>query len=269
MEKRQILGLGILLIAAACGPLAAQQTPANWCTQPGWNSDNMVSHSEIREERLAPGSAETLVNPQQNGSIRLHGWANADILVRACVQSSARDIASAEVIAKQVAITDGPGRVVAKGPEAQDHAWWSVSYEIWAPASASIELEANNGSIHIEGTTGRVRAHTLNGSLRLKDVQGEIEGETTNGSLLVELTGTALQGAGMRLKTVNGSVHLQLPASFGAEIEASTVNGKLKSDFGDLPADEERHNVDFTIGGGGPKIEADTVNGSVQISRQG
>lgn len=259
--------LTTLLVIAGCLPLAAQE---NWCSNQGWHSDGMVNHSEVREEHLAAVAAANVVNPEQNGSIRVHGWANSDILVKACVQAAAPDMGTAEALAKQVTVTDGPGRVVAKGPTPTDHhSWWSVSYEIWVPAAASLELDANNGSIHVEGTLGQIRAHTLNGSVKLKDVSGDVEGETTNGSLTIELaTGSAWHGTGLKLKTVNGSINLQLPASFGAEVAASTVNGSVKSDFPTGLDPKERHNVQFTMGAGGPKIEAETVNGSVRISRQ-
>jgi hypothetical protein len=257
--------LAAFLVLAVGLPVAAQD---NWCSNRGWHSDGMVNHSEVREEHLA-AAAENVVNPEQNGSIRVHGWASSDILVKACVQAAASDAGAAAALAKQVTVTDGAGRVVAKGPATADHSWWSVSYEIWVPASANLELQANNGSIHVEGTAGQIRAHTLNGSVKLKDVGGDVESETTNGSLTIELAGSGWQGKGLKLNTENGSIHLQLPASFGAEVEVSTVNGRLKNDFAADPISEDQHNLNVTIGAGGPKIEAHTVNGSVQISRQG
>jgi hypothetical protein len=266
MGKRCQISLTTFLVVAGCLPLAAQE---NWCSTNGWHSNGMTNHSEVREEHLA-AAGNNVVNPEQNGSIRVHGWANADILVKACVQASASNAGAAEALAKQVTITDGPGRVVAKGPATADKSWWSVSYEIWVPAAASLELQANNGSIHAEGTSGQIRAHTLNGSLHLKDVGGDVEGETTNGSVTIELAyGTTWKGQGLKLKTVNGSIHLDLPSSLGAEVEASTVNGSLKSEFPTGASTKDEHSLRFTIGAGGPKIEADTVNGSVRISRQG
>ena len=234
-----------------------------------------VSHSEVREEHLAAasGGGDNVVNPEMNGSIHVHGWANSDILVKACVQSSAPDASAAAALAKQVTVTDGTGRIVAKGPTTSGHeGWWSVSYDIWVPAAANLDLHANNGSIHVEGTNGRIRANTVNGSLKLKDVSGDVEGDTTNGSVTLELASTGWQGKGLKLNTQNGSIHLNLPANFSANVEASTVNGHLKSDFptGEDDSDRrhQRHNLTFTIGAGGPTIEARTVNGSVQISRQ-
>jgi hypothetical protein len=265
--------LTIFMILAACLPLAAQvQLENDWCSDRGWHSDNMVQHSEVREEHLA-ATAETMIDPAQNGSIHVQGWANSDILVKACVRASAEDMGTAQALAKQVTVTDGPGRVVAKGPaNTGGHAGWSVSYEVWVPAAANLQLKAFNGSIHLEGTTGQIRAHTLNGSLHLKDVGGDVEAETQNGSLTLELASSGWHGKGLKLNTTNGSVRLNLPATFSAEVEASTVNGRVKSDFptGEDESDRnhQRHNLAFTIGAGGPKIEARTVNGSVQISRQ-
>jgi hypothetical protein len=258
--------LAALLMAAGCLPLAAQE---NWCSNQGWHNDGMVSHSEVREEHLA-AAAQNLINPAQNGSIHVHGWANHDILVKACIQSSAPDEGTAIGLAKQVTITDGAGRVVAKGPSNKGgNAWWSVSYDVWLPASANLEMQASNGSIHVENTSGQIRARTNNGSIHLKDVGGDIDGETNNGSLTIDLaSGLGAPAKALRLKTVNGSIHLQLPSTYSAEVEASTVNGNVRNDFGDAQDNKQHRSQKFSIGAGGPKIEAETVNGSVRISRQ-
>jgi hypothetical protein len=255
-----------LLALAGCLPLAAQQ---NWCSDRGWHNDGMVTHNEVREEHLA-AAAQNVINPAQNGSIHVHAWANSDILVKACVQATAQDEASGAALAKQVTITDGPGRIVAKGPETQgSNTWWSVSYDVWMPASANLDLHAFNGSIHVEATTGQLRAQTLNGSLTLTNVSGDVDAETTNGSVTINLAEGTSSGKGMKLKTVNGSIHLQLPSTFGADVEASTVHGRVKNDFAEsTPEDKELRTQRFTIGAGGTKIEAETVNGSVHISKQ-
>jgi hypothetical protein len=256
--------LSPVLLLIAGWPLAAQD---NWCANRSFHSDGLVTHSEVREERL-PAAAENVVDPAMNGSIRIHGWANPDIQVKACVQAAGEDANAAVALAKQVTITDGPGRVVAKGPSPVDRSWWSVSYDIWAPASANLELKANNGSISIEGVAGQIRAHTLNGSLKLKDVSGEVEAETTNGSLLVDLPSGPWQGKGLKLNTVNGSIQLHLPENLSANVDASTVNGRIRTDFfADLSV-ADPHSAIFTLGAGGPSIEAHTVNGSIQISRR-
>ena len=261
---KKLSALVPFLLLALRLPLAAQD---NWCTDHSFHSDGMVSHSEVREQRL-PAAGENVVDPGMNGSIHIHAWANADFQVKACVQAAAEDASTAAALVRQVTITDGAGRVVAKGPSLPDHTWWSVSYEIWAPSSANLQLNANNGSIGIEGLAGQIRAQTLNGSLKLKNVSGSVEAETTNGSLLVDLPGGAWQGKGLKLNTVNGSIQLHLPENISANVVASTVNGKVRTEFFANVNLDDPHSATFTLGAGGPQIEAHTVNGSVQISRQ-
>lgn len=265
MSKMKLLPC--LLLIAAVLPLAAQDN--NWCTDHNWHNSGMVSHSEVRQETIA-ATAQILVDAAANGSIRVHGGGNSQVQVKACVQTSAHDEASALALARQVTVTDGPGRAVAKGPMSSDgNSWWSVSYDVWVPSSSSVDLHANNGSIHVEGTSGKVSAHTSNGSLSLKDVIGDVDGETTNGSLNIELaSGNSAQTNGLKLRTTNGSINVHLPANIGAEVEASTVNGSVKNDFNEDRTIRPNHTAKFTIGSGGPRIDAETVNGSVHILRQ-
>jgi DUF4097 and DUF4098 domain-containing protein YvlB len=101
----------------------------------------------------------------------------------------------------------------------------------------------------------------------LKNVTGEVDGESTNGSLSIDLANGDWQGKGLKLNTVNGSIQLHLPETVSADVEASTINGRIQSEFSANVNLEDRHSAKFTLGAGGPKIEARTVNGSVQISR--
>ncbi len=201
---------------------------------------------------------------------RVHGGGDSQVQVKACVQASAHDEASALALAKQVTVTDGPGRAVAKGPMSSGgDSWWSVSYDVWVPSSSSVELQANNGSIHVEGTSGKVTAHTSNGSLSLKGCHRRRRWRNHHGLLNIELaSGNSVDMNGLKLKTANRSINLHLPANIGAEVEASTVNGSVKNDFNEDRTNREKHNAKFTIGSGGPKIDAETVNGSVHILRQ-
>ena len=265
MRQMRLMGcFGILLMAAACWPAAAEDS--DWCQeQKSWRDQGTVGHAEVREERL-PASADVLIDPDQNGSIHVHGWANAEIQVKACVRTVALDAGAAAALAKQVTITDGPGRVIAKGPEPANQAWWSVSYEVWVPSAANLELKADNGSISVDGTNATIRAHTRNGSLKLKNVSGDVEGKTQNGSLSVDLASGAWQGKGMKLNTANGSIDMRLTPGISAEVEASTVNGRIRNDLAADVKGDDKHEAKFTLGAGGAKIEARTVNGSVTIS---
>lgn len=249
-------------------PAAAQtSTSTRECTANLYRVNDLSSYAEVKEQRLPNGSTD-YINPGENGSIRVHGWANADVLVRACVHAAATTDAEARGIASQISITRGPGQIEPSGPSQSDNEHWDISYEVWVPASANLDLKAHNGGIAVDEVTGQTRFHTENGSVHLKEAGGDIDGSTENGSVTIELAGTRWNGNGLRADTTNGSVRLILPENFSAQVQASTINGRLHTDFPATVQGEIGHNLTFQIGAGGPLIETKTVNGSVTISRK-
>jgi hypothetical protein len=269
--KRYCLGLLAGAVLIWCAPAGAK-TPswtslADNCSAEHFHVNDLVSYAEMKEQRLTAASTNE-INPGANGSIKVHGWNEGDVLVKACVQAAAPSESEARALASQVSIAQGPGQIEPNGPSPNEERHWSVSYEIWLPAASNLNLKANNGSIHVETVRGEIRFHTLNGSVHLADVGGDVEGSTTNGSLNIDVSGTGWKGAGLRAETTNGSVHLTLPENFSARVEASTVNGRVHVDFPVTVSGEIGKNMSFQLGNGGPTIQAKTVNGSVHIGRK-
>jgi Putative adhesin len=272
--KSSVLYVPVLVTALslfAC-PLAARQwTPApdsDSCSAAHFHVNDLVSYAESRDERLA-NSSTNHINPGANGSIKVHGWANSDVLVRACIQAAAPSDAEARSIASQVTIARGAGMIEPSGPSTGDRLYWGVSYEVWVPNAANLDMEANNGSIAVAGVAGQIRFHTQNGSVHLTEVAGDVDGSTVNGSLTIDLVGSGWKGNGLRAETTNGSVRLSIPQNFSAQVQASTVNGRLNVDFPVTVSGEIGKTMSFQLGSGGALVEAKTVNGSVTIARKG
>lgn len=233
------------------------------------NRDNgRANYAEFREERL-PTASLNYVHPGQNGSIHVQGWSSGDVLVKACIQTSAPTDAEAQELASQVKIANGAGDIEPSGPTEDHDRYWNVSYDVWVPAASNLKLQTSNGSISVEGVRGEMRAETLNGSVHLREVAGNVDVSTTNGSVIFDLTNSATAGwssSGFKLSTTNGSVRLNVPRDFSARVEASTVNGSIHTDFPVTVSGEIGKHMNFTLGSGGPLVEAKTVNGSVRIS---
>ena len=89
---------------------------------------------------------------------------------------------------------------------------------------------------------------------------------TNPGSLGVSLS--ALEaGQSVTLESVNGSLELSIPGYADADVEAETVHGRIKNDFG-LEAERGRwvgSSLKGTLGRGGARIELENVNGSINI----
>lgn len=237
------------------------------CSASHFHVNDLVSYAEMREQRL-PAASTNYINPGENGSIKVHGWNNSDVLVRACIQAAAPSESEAKTLASQVNIAKGAGSIEPSGPETGDRLYWGLSYEVWVPNGSNVKMDANNGSISVDAVNGRIQVHTSNGSVRLTDVGGEVDGSTTNGSVNVQLAGSGWKGSGLHVETTNGSVKLELPENFSAQIQASTVNGRIHSDFPVTVSGEIGKSMSFQLGSGGPTVEAKTVNGSVQIGRR-
>ncbi|MDQ2843874.1 MAG: DUF4097 family beta strand repeat-containing protein [Acidobacteriota bacterium] len=258
------LALTISAAPARAG-FATDSSDENCSANHSWG--DAANFAQTRQERLQ-SSAVNYIDPGQNGSIRVHAWDNADVLVKACVQTSAPTDSEARDLASKVRITNGAGHIEASGPSERGRRNWSVSYDIWMPANSGTKLTAFNGSITVDGLHGRIRFHTLNGSVRLLDVGGDVDGDTTNGSVTVSVASTGRYAGGLRLETTNGSVKLELPENYSAKVEASTVNGSIKTDFPVTVSGEIGKHLSFTLDSGGPEIDAKTTNGSIHITRR-
>jgi hypothetical protein len=253
---------GALLLASSQAVWADQHT----CSADNYRVNDLVTYAETREQHLAPQS-ENVINPGANGSISVHGWSSNDILVKACIHAAAGTEAEARELASHVAITRGPGQIKPDGPATDHQRHWDLSYEIWAPNNSNLEMDANNGSISIETIQGKIRFRTSNGSVRLTQVGGDVDGSTTNGSLSIDLSGASWAGRGLNATTTNGSSQLNVPENYSANVETSTVNGRVHVDFPVKVSGEVGKHLSFQLGSGGPTIEARTTNGGVHIGR--
>ncbi|HKK08884.1 MAG TPA: DUF4097 family beta strand repeat-containing protein [Gemmatimonadota bacterium] len=143
-----------------------------------------------------------------------------------------------------------------------------VEFEVEVPSGVTFVPATVNGEIDAHGMSGPVRARTVNGSISL-ETSGWAEASTVNGSLDVRMGSTAAPN-GLDFKTVNGAIDLYLPADASLDVDAETVNGGIDTDFPLTVEGRFLHNhASGTIGGGGTSLELRTVNGSVELHRQG
>ena len=143
----------------------------------------------------------------------------------------------------------------------------AVEFTVRLPRGVNTLVTSVNGGVSVEGASGQVVAETTNGGINISSSGGPVEAETTNGSIQASM-GTATLSDDLSFRTVNGSVTLTLPASINAVLEMETVNGRLSSDFPlTLSGSISPRNIRATLGSGGRRLEARTVNGSVTIKR--
>lgn len=156
-----------------------------------------------------------------------------------------------------------PGTSPSGGHDDDTHV--QVEFRLRVPSQvAVIDAHTMNGSIVARSAAGEVNLHTMNGSIDVT-ARGPITAETMNGAVVAHPT----LGSAVQLGTKNGKVEVVLPPSSDADIEASTTNGRVTSEFGNVPAPAIRrlHDVKLRLGTGGTPISLHTLNGNVVVRR--
>lgn len=142
----------------------------------------------------------------------------------------------------------------------------SVRFVVTVPAFAHVDVNTVNGDVEVNELRGNVEARTVNGDVEASSSGGPVEASTVNGSIRAK---GQISSNGLSYSTVNGSIELLLPRDANADVDLSTVNGRVTSDFpitfsGEINA----RRIRATMGSGGPSLRARTVNGGIRLLQQ-
>jgi DUF4097 and DUF4098 domain-containing protein YvlB len=138
-----------------------------------------------------------------------------------------------------------------------------ISYSVRVPAGNRFTGKSVNGSIMAQNLDRQVTAHTVNGGVKIS-TKSWAEAKSVNGNVEA-MMGSANWTGTLHFSTVNGSIHIGLPASANADVDVRSVNGSFKSELPVVAQGFMSRHVEGRIGSGGRKLKLDTVNGSVQL----
>jgi len=149
-----------------------------------------------------------------------------------------------------------------------------------------LELRTGDGSIRATDISGQLTLASGDGSISLDDVAGDLDVETGDGSVSVagnlagvklhtgdgSITFRAAPGSAMKsdwsVTTGDGGVAVYLPSGFGAELDAHTGDGSIRSDLDlatDGDRDKERRTLKGRLGAGGKTLRIRTGDGSIRL----
>lgn len=181
----------------------------------------------------------------------------------------------------------------------------SVRIELTVPQQADIEVRTGDGRVSLEPISGRIRVHTGDGSISAKGLRGEIflssgdgriegsgfdgalEATTGDGRITVDGRFTRLRvrtgdgtvaigvdsgskmDAPWSVRTNDGNIVLRLPGDFAANLDASTGDGAIQTDFDvSLSGTISHSSMRGKINGGGALFEVRTGDGSISLLRR-
>jgi hypothetical protein len=246
-----------------------------------------------------------------DGSIEVRSWDKPEVLVEVEKRASDKSLADAiEVVASQSGATITVEARKPAARESLYGLKVSPSAKIVAtvPRRCNLVARTGDGSITIERIDGHVEMNSGDGSLRATDVAGSIRAHTGDGALTFEnIDGTvdldtgdgngeidgrltavrvrtgdgaiALRvedGSAMsddwELRTGDGNLRLELPASFSGALDASTGDGRVRVEGLGQPEgsgqnEDGRDSLRRPLGGGGRQLRLRTGSGSVTIRK--
>ena len=142
-----------------------------------------------------------------------------------------------------------------------------VDFTVVVPEKLARALfKSVNGRIGCEGKFTGLTLKTVNGKIGFQGRFSAGVFETVNGAIGISQE-PLLEGT-LRAAAVNGSIDIELNRKSAFDLQGRTVNGSIDNDF-DVPV--QRHlvgkSVSGKVNGGGRKVEVETVNGSIDISK--
>jgi hypothetical protein len=160
---------------------------------------------------------------------------------------------------------------------------FTYNFKVRVPRDVKLELRTvNNSHISVDGTAGDYKISNVNGAIEMKNIEGSGSVTTVNGGVKVLYARNPTGPTSY--KTVNGSLDIAFRPGLNADVKMKTMNGGLYTDFdvSSLPVaamtTAENRNGKFVwnsrrmtgvrIGGGGPELTFETLNGDVMIKNR-
>jgi len=153
--------------------------------------------------------------------------------------------------------------------------------------SGAVSVRSVMGTITVEKASGRVQATTVNEGIRMANVTGDITAETTNGDITIDnaqsasleastvngditFNGTVRDSGAYRVTTHSGDIRIGLGGAANATVFVRTFQGDFSSDLPiQLPEGQREGSkrFNFTLGTGSARIELQSFNGDIHVSR--
>ena len=254
-----------VLVASSLGASAALAQESDTFTWNGTLAEGRTVHlhNVNGEVRFEVGSGNTVAvrgekrwrrGDPADVRIEARALANGDVLV--CAMWRERDTC-------EVSGIEGSGR---RNDDYNNRNDVSVRFVVTVPAHANVDVNTVNGDVEVQELRGNVEANTINGDVEAASSGGPVEARTVNGSIRAR---GQIASDGLNYSTVNGSIELVLPQNSNADVDLSTVNGRVSSDFPITFSGEiNPRRIRAKLGNGGPSLRARTVNGGIRLVRQ-
>ena len=284
MKKYSFLLLTIIALTIFQSPRLAQA-----------GGQSLASKEFKKTVEFEPGGSFTLKTDK--GSVRLTSWGSSQIEIYARIvapKEVSEDYGRRAVEGARVEVTgdsrtltvrsDFDGVPNIEGFINQSKRPPDIHYEIRAPRSLNIHVEADRCKVEVQGFKGEIRLDTdrtpvqasdLEGDLRVNMDRGEATFSNLRGRFDIEtdrtsgtLHGLHIEGDS-RLEIDRGDFELKLAESQGLNIIANLSRREsFDTDFGLTMKTRSGKSFEGAINGGGPRFSIQADRGRISLKRQ-
>lgn len=143
----------------------------------------------------------------------------------------------------------------------------AVDFAVRLPPGVGVGATTQVGDVHVVGASAPVVAATVSGDLHAETARGPVDAVSVNGNVHARMSAFGDTG-GVSVVTVNGSVIAELPPRLDADVQATTINGSITTDYPLTVAGKfTSHKLEGTVGKGGRDVHITTVNGSITLKK--
>lgn len=144
-----------------------------------------------------------------------------------------------------------------------------------------IQIRTGDGSIRLDNTSGKLDLETTDGSIGIEAQPSVLRAKTGDGSIRVTIEPDTVMTDNWELTTSDGTVTINLPSLFNAELDVETSDGVVRTDHPLLESDRERRRdgengderrerrrvLRSKMGDGGKTFRIRSGDGSIRIER--
>jgi DUF4097 and DUF4098 domain-containing protein YvlB len=131
-----------------------------------------------------------------------------------------------------------------------------------------MDVESGDGNQEIEAVDGSLRAHTSDGYIRVSGRFDSLQLNSSDGRVEAHALAGSTISSGWELHTGDGSVTLQLPETFAADVDLNTGDGHISLDLPVTVQGRLGHSsVRGKLNGGGNLLIIRTGDGSIRLEK--
>jgi len=255
----------------------------------GANLDN--KYVEREEKRFTTQARPEVVLSTFDGSIEVRSWDKAEVEV--IIEKRGADKSVTSEIETQAEQSGNRITVDARIPKGHSFGFHfgrspSAKLIVTVPTSSNVVAKSGDGSVDVEGVTGRVELRSGDGSIRARQLAGDVTAHTGDGSIALDGKFSALNahsgdgsikihaadgssaGGDWEVTTGDGSVTLEIPDGFNGELDAHTGDGRVRVNdvvVSNVTGEVERNTVRGRLGSGGHAVRVRTGDGSITLRK--